>query len=52
MSPPPQRETDPAKIFLLPNLMTAGNLIFGFLAVLKIFEGSILKETGGANWTR
>ena len=39
MSPPPQRETDPAKIFLLPNLMTAGNLIFGFLAVLKIFEG-------------
>jgi CDP-diacylglycerol---serine O-phosphatidyltransferase len=52
MSPPPQRETDPAKIYLLPNLMTAGNLIFGFLAVLKIFEGSILKETGGAHWTQ
>jgi CDP-diacylglycerol--serine O-phosphatidyltransferase len=51
MSPPPLRNTDPAKIFLLPNLMTAGNLIFGFLAVLKIFEGAILKETGGANWT-
>ena len=51
MSPPPQRTTnDPGKIFLLPNLMTAGNLIFGFLAVLKIFEGSITKETGGANW--
>ncbi len=28
--------------------MTAGNLIFGFLAVLKIFEGSIQRETGGA----
>jgi CDP-diacylglycerol--serine O-phosphatidyltransferase len=51
MSPPPQRHTDPAKIFLLPNLMTAGNLIFGFLAVLKIFEGSIQRETHGPNWT-
>jgi CDP-diacylglycerol--serine O-phosphatidyltransferase len=48
MSPPPQR--NPAKIFLLPNLMTAGNLIFGFLAVLKIFEGSIQRETNGPNW--
>jgi CDP-diacylglycerol--serine O-phosphatidyltransferase len=50
MSPPPQLNTNPAKIFLLPNLMTAGNLIFGFLAVLKIFEGAIQKETGGTNW--
>jgi CDP-diacylglycerol--serine O-phosphatidyltransferase len=50
MSPPPQRHSDPAKIFLLPNLMTAGNLIFGFLAVLKIFDGAITEETGGANW--
>jgi CDP-diacylglycerol--serine O-phosphatidyltransferase len=39
-----------SRIFLLPNLMTAGNLIFGFLAVLKIFEGSIQRETGGPNW--
>ena len=38
------------RIFLLPNLMTAGNLIFGFLAVLKIFEGSIQRETGEENW--
>ena len=50
MTPPPQRDTDPAKIFLLPNLMTAGNLIFGFLAVLKIFEGSIQQATGGPKW--
>jgi CDP-diacylglycerol--serine O-phosphatidyltransferase len=54
MSPPPQRSTDPGKIFLLPNLMTAGNLIFGFLAVLKIFEGAILRETlrdtGNTDW--
>jgi CDP-diacylglycerol--serine O-phosphatidyltransferase len=51
MSQPPQHAPNPAKIFLLPNLMTAGNLIFGFLAVLKIFEGSIQRETGGPDWT-
>jgi len=51
MSPPPPRTTtNPAKIFLLPNLMTAGNLIFGFLAVLKIFEGAIQREKGGPGW--
>ncbi|HEV3273090.1 MAG TPA: CDP-diacylglycerol--serine O-phosphatidyltransferase [Candidatus Methylacidiphilales bacterium] len=51
MSPPPQRPSNPARIFLLPNLMTAGNLIFGFLAILKILEGSIQRETGGSDWT-
>ena len=40
-----------SKIFLLPNLMTAGNLIFGFLAVLKIFEGSIQREKVGRDWS-
>jgi CDP-diacylglycerol--serine O-phosphatidyltransferase len=50
MSPPPQRHTNPGKIFLLPNLMTAGNLIFGFLAVLKIIDGAFQRETGGENW--
>jgi CDP-diacylglycerol--serine O-phosphatidyltransferase len=30
------------KIYLLPNLMTAGNLCCGFLAVLKILEGALL----------
>jgi len=53
--PPPPRTTNPGKIFLLPNLMTAGNLIFGFLAVLKIFEGALQRETerdtGGSDWT-
>jgi CDP-diacylglycerol--serine O-phosphatidyltransferase len=51
MTPPPKIPDNPAKIFLLPNLMTAGNLIFGFLAVLKIFEGSIQREKGGSDWT-
>ena len=27
------------RVYLLPNLMTAGNLFCGFLAILKIFEG-------------
>jgi CDP-diacylglycerol--serine O-phosphatidyltransferase len=51
MSPPPERMTNPGKIFLLPNLMTAGNLIFGFLAVLKIIDATFQRETGGENWT-
>ncbi len=41
---------NPAKIYLLPNLMTAGNLIFGFLAVLKIFEGAIQQAQGKEDW--
>lgn len=35
---PISREEEP-KIYLLPNLMTAGNLLCGFLAVLTIFQG-------------
>jgi CDP-diacylglycerol--serine O-phosphatidyltransferase len=50
MSPPPERTTNPGKIFLLPNLMTAGNLIFGFLAVLKIIDATFQRDTGGENW--
>jgi CDP-diacylglycerol--serine O-phosphatidyltransferase len=30
---------DEPKIYLLPNLMTAGNLLCGFLAILTIFKG-------------
>jgi CDP-diacylglycerol--serine O-phosphatidyltransferase len=50
MSHPPKATDNPAKIYLLPNLMTAGNLIFGFLAVLKIVEGSIHQAQGGSDW--
>jgi CDP-diacylglycerol--serine O-phosphatidyltransferase len=35
-------ETGP-KIYLLPNLMTAGNLFCGFAASLKIVEGAIIE---------
>lgn len=34
------------KIYLLPNLMTAGNLFCGFAAVLKIIEASLLEAAG------
>jgi CDP-diacylglycerol--serine O-phosphatidyltransferase len=50
MSVPHHVPENPAKIFLLPNLMTAGNLIFGFLAVLKIFEGTLQRQSGNADW--
>jgi CDP-diacylglycerol--serine O-phosphatidyltransferase len=30
------------KIYLLPNLMTAGNLFCGFAATLKILEGALI----------
>ena len=38
-------EPQPVKIYLLPNLMTAGNLLCGFLAILTIFEASLLHGT-------
>ena len=40
-------DRDSPRIYLLPNLMTAGNLCCGFLAVLKILEGALL-EAGSA----
>ncbi len=33
------------KIYLLPNLMTAGNLFCGFAAVMKILEGALYQAT-------
>ena len=35
----------PSKIYLLPNLMTAGNLFCGFTATLKILEGALLQSS-------
>jgi CDP-diacylglycerol--serine O-phosphatidyltransferase len=34
---------DGPKIYLLPNLMTAGNLFCGFAAILKILQGALLQ---------
>src|SRR5437773_3749657 len=35
----------PPKIYLLPNLMTAGNLFCGFAATLKILQGALLQAS-------
>lgn len=48
MNPEPQRDDQDEvgpKIYLVPNLMTAGNLCCGFAAVLKILEGALLQTT-------
>jgi CDP-diacylglycerol--serine O-phosphatidyltransferase len=43
----PKKEADDGspKIYLLPNLMTAGNLFCGFLATLKILHGTLAVTT-------
>jgi CDP-diacylglycerol--serine O-phosphatidyltransferase len=38
-------EPTPPKIYLLPNLMTAGNLFCGFTATLKVLEGALLQAS-------
>ena len=52
MKPPaflPRRQSDPydPKIYLLPNLMTAGNLFCGFAATLKIITGTLIGLPAG-----
>jgi len=39
-----ENEQENPRIYLLPNLMTAGNLLCGFVAVLKIVEGALLQH--------
>lgn len=41
-------EPQTPKIYLLPNLMTAGNLFCGFAATLKIVQGALLQATDPA----
>src|SRR5437764_2737 len=38
-------EQNHSKIYLLPNLMTAGNLFCGFTSTLKILEGALLQSS-------
>jgi len=44
------KEQDPVRVYLLPNLMTAGNLFCGFMAVLQIFQGTVARTTENGNW--
>jgi CDP-diacylglycerol--serine O-phosphatidyltransferase len=41
MTPLPPKDPYDPKIYLLPNLMTAGNLFCGFAATLQIFAGTL-----------
>lgn len=43
-SPPAPTESEKLKIYFLPNLMTAGNLFCGFLALTKIIEADPLSD--------
>ena len=36
--------------YLLPSLMTAGNLFCGFMAVLQIIQGSLLQASDDSAW--
>jgi CDP-diacylglycerol--serine O-phosphatidyltransferase len=44
-APKNQADDGSPKIYLLPNLMTAGNLFCGFLATLKILHGTLAVTT-------
>lgn len=39
-------------IYVLPNLFTAGNLFFGFMAVLQIFQGTLQRSASADDWVR
>ena len=44
------RDGSSPKIYLLPNLMTAGNLFCGFLAILMIFKGMRDPASGASDY--
>ena len=49
-SPPPEGER--LKIYFLPNLLTAGNLFCGFVALTRIVEANLAPDpvSGMVNW--
>jgi CDP-diacylglycerol--serine O-phosphatidyltransferase len=40
------------RVYLLPNLMTAGNLFCGFMATIQIIAGSLEQQAGTETWIR
>jgi len=49
--PIPPVESTKLKIYFLPNLLTAGNLFCGFVALTKIVEGHLTPDANGfVNW--
>ena len=50
-SPPAPPEGERLKIYFLPNLLTAGNLFCGFVALTKIVEANLTPDAAGhVNW--
>ena len=50
-SPPAPPESERLKIYFLPNLLTAGNLFCGFVALTKIVEANLTPDAAGhVNW--
>lgn len=41
-----------SKVYLLPNLMTAGNLFCGFMAILQIIAGSLEQQADSTQWIK
>ena len=53
MNPPPSNAPAPMpRVYLLPNLMTAGNLFCGFMATIQIIAGSLEQQAGSEAWIR
>lgn len=46
----PQSPLEMPKVYLLPNLMTAGNLFCGFMAIRLIITGSLEQQAGDEHW--
>src|ERR1043165_6129237 len=47
----PAGEPEKLKIYFLPNLFTAGNLVCGFVALTKIVEANLTPDAAGmVNW--
>jgi CDP-diacylglycerol--serine O-phosphatidyltransferase len=50
-SKPPASESEKLKIYFLPNLLTAGNLFCGFVALTQIVEANLVPNADGhVNW--
>src|SRR5882724_473400 len=49
--PAPDNSEEKLKIYFLPNLLTAGNLFCGFVALTKIVEADLVPDANGfVNW--
>jgi len=42
----PYNVTQASRIYFLPNLMTAGNLLCGFLAIIRCIQARLITDAG------